>query len=213
MKFINFIKIYRKSPLIDSGTFSLYSPNPQDLRRQVREWVKKGYLLSLKRGIYIFSDEWRKFQISSLFIANYLISPSYISREYALGFYGLIPEKVTVFTSVTTKKTRKFKNILGNFEYSSIKKELFFGFKKETDNEQDIFISLPEKALLDYFYLNNHFRGSFSELESIRLQNLENLNVQLIKEYSFKFNKRVQRIGKILIKYIEKQKSEYERLY
>ncbi|MEA1965592.1 MAG: hypothetical protein U9O41_10795 [Candidatus Aerophobetes bacterium] len=212
MKFNEFVKIYQKAPLIDSSTFSLYNERPQSLRRQVREWVKRGYLIPLKRGLYIFSGQWRKIQPSVLFMANFLVLPSYVSLEYALGFYEIIPEKVTVVTSVTTKKTKIFKNLLGSFEYYSIKENLFFGFKKEIDNNQEFFIALPEKALLDYFYLNNHFQGNFSELESLRLQNLESLNTELLENYGLKYNRRIRKITQVLIEYVKKETIRYRHL-
>ena len=212
MKFNEFVKIYQKAPLIDSSTFSLYNEKPQNLRRQVREWVKKDYLIPLKRGLYIFSSQWRKIQPSVLFIANFLVLPSYVSLEQALGFYEIIPEKVTVITSVTTKKTKIFKNLVGSFEYRSIKEDLFFGFKKEIDNNQEFFIALPEKALLDFFYLNNHFQGDFSELESLRLQNLEVLNIKLLETYGLKYNKRIRKIAEVLIEFVKKEKGRYRRL-
>lgn len=212
MKFNEFVKIYQEAPLIDSSTFSLYNEKPQNLRRQVREWVKKDYLIPLKRGLYIFSSQWRKIQPSVLFMANFLVLPSYVSLEQALGFYEIIPEKVTVITSVTTKKTKIFKNLVGSFEYRSIKEDLFFGFKKEIDNNQEFFIALPEKALLDFFYLNNHFQGDFSELESLRLQNLEVLNIKLLETYGLKYNKRIRKIAEVLIEFVKKEKGRYRRL-
>ncbi|RKY28314.1 MAG: hypothetical protein DRP61_02110 [Candidatus Omnitrophota bacterium] len=211
MKFKDFIKIYKEAPLIDSSTFSLYE-EPRDLRRQVREWVKKGYLLVLKRGLYIFSEEYRKVQPSLFFVANFLFAPSYLSLEYALAFYNLIPEKVGVITSITTKKTNIFQNCLGRFEYRSVKEELFFGFKKDIDNNQEFFIALPEKALVDYFYLNSYLQGDFSELDSLRLQNLEILNTELLSSYKSHYNKRVRKIIDTLIRYIEQYKKEYKDL-
>ena len=212
MKFNEFVKIYQEAPLIDSSTFSLYNEKPQNLRRQVREWVKKDYLIPLKRGLYIFSSQWRKIQPSVLFMANFLVLPSYVSLEQALGFYEIIPEKVTVITSVTTKKTKIFRNLVGSFEYRSIKEDLFFGFKKEIDNNQEFFIALPEKALLDFFYLNNHFQGDFSELESLRLQNLEVLNIRLLETYGLKYNRRIRKIAEVLIEFVKKEKGRYRRL-
>ena len=97
MKFNEFVEIYRDAPLIDASTFTLYSKDSRHLRRQVREWVKRGYLLRLKKGLYPFSPAYRRIEPSPLFIANFLLSPSYLSVEYALGFYDLIPERVTVF--------------------------------------------------------------------------------------------------------------------
>ncbi len=212
MKFQQFIKIYQEVPFIDSSTFSFYTDKPQDLRRQVREWVKKSYLIPLKKGIYVFHEPYKKKNLSPLFLSNYLVLPSYLSLEYAMGFYELIPEKVTVFTSVTTKKTKSFGNFFGEFEYRSIKKNLFFGFRKETDNHQEFFIASPEKALLDYFYFNSHYQKNFQELESLRLQNTEKLNLKLLKNYGKKFNERVKRIVMNLTKFVQQEEKRYKSL-
>lgn len=212
MKFDEFLNIYRDVPVIDSSTFPLYSDRPSNLRRQVRTWVKKRYLIPLKRGLYIFSENYRQIEPSSLFISNYLVSSSYISLEYALGYYGLIPEKVTVITSVTTKKTNKFKNKLGKFEYRSVKKSLFFGYKKESDKNLEFFIAFPEKAILDYFYLNADFKGKFEEFDSLRFQNLDKLNIERMRAYQKKYNNRVCRIVEKLVKYIQQYKDEYKNL-
>lgn len=210
MKFKKFVKLYKKQPVIDSKTFPLYTEKPQDLRRQVNGWLKKGYLRKLKKGLYVFSEEWKSKTSSPLFVANYLVSPSYISLQYAMGYYGLIPEKVTVYTSVSTKKTNTFENAFGRFQYSSIKKGLFFGFIKETEKGQDYFIALPEKALLDFFYFNSDYQGKFDEFESLRLQNLDKLNKEKIFKYSSKFTKRVKYIGNELVDYCEIQEKKYK---
>ena len=211
MKFNDFIKIYKDAPFIDSSSFSLYD-NPEHLRRQVWNWTKKGYLLPLKKGLYIFAQEYRKLQPSVLFVANFLVVPSYVSLEYVLGENNIIPEKVTVFTSVTTKKTNVFENCLGRFEYRSVKENLFFGFKKQTYHNQKIFIASPEKALLDYFYLNHNSDGDFSYFESMRLQNLEILDADLLNSYLNRYNARVKTIAKRLIEYTAFLKNNYKRL-
>ena len=55
-------------------------------------------------------------------IANICYSPSYISLEYALSYYGLIPEYVSALTSATYGKKNNKKYMLDNalFTYSSI---------------------------------------------------------------------------------------------
>jgi len=42
-----------------------------------------------------------------------LVNPAYISLEYALSYYGLIPEEAVVITAITTKKTESYD--LGRF--------------------------------------------------------------------------------------------------
>ena len=193
MKFADFVKYYSNTPIIDSSTFS-HLTNPEHLRRQVCQWVLKKYMYPLKKGLYVFSKEYQRIPLSDLFVANFMVTPSYVSLEYAMGRYGLIPEHVSVITSVTTKKTKRFENCLGVFEYRSIGKSLFFGMQKETINNQEIFIASPEKAVTDYFYFNPHLKNTFSYFDSIRFQNLEILKIKRLLEYSKKYNKRTSKI-------------------
>ena len=163
MKFNAFLHNFGENAVIDSSSFILLDEKIADIRRQVCGWVKKGYLLQLKKGVYVFSDTYRKITPSRRFIANYLVLPSYLSLEYALGYYDLIPEKVTVYSSLTTKKTQTFTNALGRFDYCSVKESLFFGFTKAVSVNQEFFIALPEKAILDFFYFREHIRGGSEE--------------------------------------------------
>jgi hypothetical protein len=48
-------------------------------------------------------------------IANHLYGPSYVSLDYALGHYGLIPEAVRQITSVTTRRGKTYDTPLGRF--------------------------------------------------------------------------------------------------
>lgn len=199
-------------PLIDSSTFSGYG-KPNDLRRQVRDWLIKGYLVSLKKGLYVFSEEYRKIQPLNLFIANFLVAPSYVSLEYALAFYELIPERVGVITSVTTKKTKVFKNVFGRYEYHSVKESLFFGYKKIKLEGNNVFVALPEKALVDYFYLNPDAKADFSYFDSLRLQNLDAMNTESLKSVALKIkNRRVTKITQKLLLYREEHKKRLKTL-
>ncbi len=195
MKYSEFLNTFGEFPLIDASTFRLYAANPADLRRQVHGWVEKKYLIPLKRGIYVLSREWMRVQPSVLFIANFLRAPSYVSLEYAMAFHGFIPEKATVLTSVTTRKTQTYRNALGVFEYRSVKRDLFWGFAVREDLEQDFFIAEPEKALLDFFHLNSRYKGEPAEFESLRLQNLDGIDTGKLMAYAGKFNRRVRGVA------------------
>lgn len=211
MKFNEFVKLYANKPYIDSSTFFAYG-NENNLRRMVFGWTKKGYLLPLKKGVYVFSSEFRKIELSPFFVANFLVTPSYVSLEYAMSYYGLIPEMATVYTSVTSKKTRVFNNFLGKFEYKSIKNNLFFGYKFVLMQGQNIFFAEPEKALLDLFYFYADSEPDFDYFESLRLQNLGLLSDKKLGDYKKSYNKRVRKIVSALIRYKRKQKSEYTKL-
>ena len=75
-----------------------------------------------------------------------------LSFEYALSFYGLIPERVTLYTSATTCKnrTKKFTNEFGTYTYQDIP---LIAYPHETMvqvwNNRGYLIATPEKALCD----------------------------------------------------------------
>lgn len=210
MKFDEFLDIYKDRPFIDSSTFSGYSENQEVLRIQVNKWQKKQYLIKLKKGLYVFSEKYRKTEINKEFIANFLVNPSYISLEYALNFYSLIPERVFTVTSITTKKTQSYNNSFGFFSYRSTKKELFSGYEFIKIQNYNILIALKEKALIDYFYFNkNKFDKSFVSFNEMRFQNLETLNIGKLKEFSKKFPQKIQKTVNLFIKYAKLEKKSY----
>lgn len=114
-------------------------------------WVKEGKIISLRRGLYTLSNHLRQKPLSSARIANVLREPSYLSSVWALAHHKAIMESVFVFTSVTTWPKRNYENSFGRYGYQQIKEELFFGYAREHDGA---LVASPEKALLDYLYLN-----------------------------------------------------------
>jgi predicted transcriptional regulator of viral defense system len=105
-------------------------------------------------------------------IANRLYGPSYISFEYALCRYGIIPESVYTITSATTRTTREFIVNNKSFSYSRIKKQAYRGYRTEKIGGITVLIAEPEKALVDYLY--------FVDLKLKTLN--ERLNVRKLKK-------------------------------
>lgn len=66
---------------------------------KLKQMVKKGELVKVVRGLY--EDDKNT---SPHLLAAAIYGPSYISFEYALSRYGLIPELVQTVTSATFKK-------------------------------------------------------------------------------------------------------------
>jgi predicted transcriptional regulator of viral defense system len=92
---------------------------------KISRWLASGLLLPLKKGLYLVAPEFFGTNCPLPLIANTLYGPSYVSLDYALAHYGLIPEKVFAITSVTTQRAKSFENPLGHFTYSRIPAELF----------------------------------------------------------------------------------------
>lgn len=152
-------------------------------------WAKRGKVIRLKRGLYTLPEEMRKVSFSRRWLANTLYSPSYVSLEYVLSRYDLIPERVHAVTSVTLNKTQTFQNPLGRFTYRNLKKELFFGFEPVSDEfQKEVLMAYPEKAILDFIYLNSEWEPTPAFLEeNMRLQGLEILQKKRLKEFGNRF--------------------------
>lgn len=122
-------------------------------RRRLNEWQDKGYIIKVIKGHYIFSD--LEINENVLFeIANRIYSPSYVSFEMALSHYGFIPESVYGITSASSRRTYLFRTKLAEFNYKTIRPRLFFGYNIIRYGNKNYKIASPEKALLDYFYIN-----------------------------------------------------------
>ena len=94
-------------------------------RDKISDLLQKGSIIRIKKGLYIFGDEYRRRPYSREILANLIYGPSYISLDYALQHYGLIPERVEAVTSVTTGRSRKFFTPIGLFTYRMIPLEAF----------------------------------------------------------------------------------------
>ena len=94
-------------------------------RDKISDLLRKESIIRIKKGLYIFGDEYRNKPFSREILANLMYGPSYISLEYALQHYGLIPERVEAVTSVTTGRSRRFSTPVGLFTYRMIPLEAF----------------------------------------------------------------------------------------
>jgi predicted transcriptional regulator of viral defense system len=117
-------------------------------RKFILRYIKEGFIIKLRKGLYTLETYFP----SELEIANRVYSPSYVSLEYALMFYSIIPETVYTVTSVTTKSTREF--VINNisYTYSKIKKNAFTGYLGKSMDGNIVLIAEPEKAFVDYIY-------------------------------------------------------------
>ena len=187
MSFDEFKSKFGKLPLISTEHLKLSSEDTQAMRNQLVRWIKNGKILRLKRNLYSLNQNDRKIEPSRAFIASELYRSSYLSLEYALSFYGIIPEKSADVTSVTSKKTSVFSNVYGKFIYQHIKLECFTGFKELKDEAGlPYYMAFPEKALADFLYLNQAvFTKDYKKIltKSYRIQKPDNFNAKLFNGY------------------------------
>ena len=145
------------------------------------ETKENGLLLRLKQGLYCMRSDLP----SNEEIANSLYRPSYISFEYALTRYGIIPEATYSITNATTKVSREFEVNDIAYSYLTIKKEAYIGFDLVKGEDKSYLIADPEKALADYLYFVSLGLKTLND----RLD-LDGLNSVKIKSYATIFGRK-----------------------
>ena len=118
--------------------------NPLD---KIKRDADSGVLFRLTRGLYETDSS-----VDPCFLASSILSPSYLSFDWALSYYGLIPEKVFSITSASLgmRKNKTFTNSFARFEYSDIPVEAFSeGLTYLENGNYIVKIATKEKAICD----------------------------------------------------------------
>ena len=99
---------------------SILDGKVNNINAKIAYMVNKGELIRLKKGLYTLGEDYQTTSIDMISLANTLYAPSYISFDYALSYYGLIPERVYEITSATMRMKKEFDTPLGRFTYKPI---------------------------------------------------------------------------------------------
>ena len=173
-------------------------------RDKISDLMRKRIIVRIKKGLYIFGDDYRRRPFSREVLANLIYGPSYISLETALQHYGLIPEQVYALTSVTTGRSTKFNTPVGLFTYHRIPLKAYrFGMTRvEADSDDAYLIATAEKALCDKIRLDRgagiksrrQMRIYLEDNLRIDLAALEKINPANIIEIAERYRSRALRI-------------------
>lgn len=152
-------------------------------RDKVSALISEGKIVRLKKGLYIFGENWRRTPLNLEMIANLIYGPSCVSYEYALSHYSLIADRPTVITSLAIGDSKSFRTPLGVFEYRAIDREKFKVGIEYVDlgKEGGYFIACKEKALVDLIYRTPGIRT----LEQLRYYLFEEMRIDEIQFREF----------------------------
>ena len=121
------------------------------IKSKINREVHSGKLIQITRGLYETDAN-----VTGKYLAGRIFGPSYLSFDYALSLYGLIPEAVyKTYTSASfqKKKTKKFENQYGLFTYRDIPSDVYpLGVLLYEENGYSYQIATPEKAICDKLY-------------------------------------------------------------
>lgn len=167
---------------MQKNLYTKYSNKNTKLSRDARD----GKLIKIKKGLYETNPN-----IPIYYLSSSIYGPSYISFDFALSYYGLIPERVEVVTCATygKKKKKKIETQLGNLIYRDVPTNVYsYGVKLITKDSYTYHIAIPEKALCDKLYtispVNNieeMYNLLFNDLRIDEIE-LNKLDLNIIKE-------------------------------
>jgi predicted transcriptional regulator of viral defense system len=170
----------------------------------VTKLVKNGWLIRIKRGLYVISDlSSRGFlTLSPYVVANLLVSQSYVSFESALQHYGMFDQFTDKTISVSLKTYQAVK--LNAIEYSFVKTkpEYYFGWQDIQIDNQTARVATPEKALID---MVNFHKSQYSiDLVIEKLMDHKNdLDIALLTDYLTKFSSTTIKIFGLIFDLLE----------
>lgn len=167
----------------------------ESAKSRITQLAKSGWFKRIKRGLYLIVDSLsaRSQNDSSLYIiANTLDGVSYVSLSHALNYYQMFDQYDRIITSITTKYSKKYDFDNHIYNFSKIKKNLYFGFVQKRENGKIIRVAEAEKALLDYLYLESSFAVASLVFEKIRDHHME-LDLDKLQNYANRFGLTVVR--------------------
>lgn len=153
--------------------------------------VQKGEYFPVTKGLYETEQS-----TPGYLLAGSIYGPSYLSFEYALAYYGLIPEAVYTFTSATFEKRKKktYENSFGTFTYMDVPSSAYAtGIQLLKEGKYAYAIATKEKALCDQLYKigpvsnNAELRALLFEDLRIDAQDLAELDLKKLKEIADRY--------------------------
>lgn len=172
-----YIESHNLKPLLANYT------NPDDL---ISRMVKAGVLIRLKKGFFLIAEKIEGSLIPYEQIANLLYGPSYISFEWALSFYKMIPEGVYVVTSASSTRAKVFTTPVATFDYIYLNHSRYsIGIDQKENAAGRFLIATPEKALADLV----HLKSKKLEARDLLVDLIEarRIDVDLLKNLNKKF--------------------------
>ena len=174
--------------IITNSAAKNYLSDYSNKNNKISRDIKNGKLFKIIPGLYETDAN-----TPGYLLATSIYGPSYISFEYALSFYGLIPEKVSTITCATTNKKKKkiFNTHFGTFTYRDVPTPAYSEeIILKTENNYSYQIASKEKALCDKLYTLKPLRN-YSNLEKmlfddlrIDKDNFSKLNIDKIEKLS-----------------------------
>lgn len=156
------------------------------VRNALRRYESRGLVERVSTKIYI---NHLNQQFLPRDLANVLRPRSYISLESVLVERGVITQNPSVLTCVSPGYPHTIRSKSVVIVYRKISPALYWGFEQKATRYNNYLIAEPEKALLDWVYLNRQ-EGLTTPLDEL---NLRFLAPAKLRSYALRFPSTVNR--------------------
>ena len=173
--------VLRGENMIITNSAAKYNyDNYSNKNNKINREIKNQKLFKIITGLYETDPD-----TPGYLLASSIYGPSYISFEYALSFYGLIPERVDTITCATfnKKKKKQYNTLFGVFTYRDVP---ILAYPEEIvlmqDGNYSYQIATKEKALCDKLYTLKPLKN-YSNLEKMLFDDLR-INAEIFDKLS-----------------------------
>lgn len=183
--------------------------NYSNKNNKISREIKKGKLFKIITGLYETDPN-----TPGYLLASSIYGPSYISFDFALSYYGLIPERVSTITCATfnKKKRKQYNTKFGVFTYKDVPSSVYpEEILLKQENNYSYQIATKEKALCDKLYslkplknLSNLENMLFNDLR-IDIEEFKKINIKKIEKLSNLYH---STNVALLLKYLRRNQNE-----
>jgi len=169
MKQANILSILRSKETVFSFkeiVLASSEKKPALLKKRLSDYVKKGELYHIRRGLYAKDKNYDKFEL-----ATKIFTPSYVSFETILIEAGVIFQHYnTIF--VATYQSKNIECDGHNYSFKKIKDTILIN-NAGIENRGNYFVASKERAFLDIMYLSKDYH--FDNLSPLDLNKINTL--------------------------------------
>lgn len=160
-------------------------------RDKISLMLRRGEIVRIRKGLYVRSREFGG-RIEPVEVAGAIYGPSYVSLEYALSVYGIIPEAVRAVTSMTIRRTKAYQTPISSFLYKHIPAGAFsVGVSVERRSSVGFMIATAEKAVCDKVACGSGIR-TLREIESFVVED-QRMDTDEIARFSLELLRDIER--------------------
>jgi hypothetical protein len=166
--------------------------NYANINTKIERDIKNGKYIRVVKGLYETNKN-----TSGYLLAGSIYGPSYLSFDFALAYYDLIPERVVNCTCAifNKKKKKRYNTPFGVYLYQDVPSRVYYlGVNLIKEGDYYYQIATAEKALCDKLYTLSPLKNRTNLIhlleDDLRIdkEDIMKLNLNDIKILSNKYN-------------------------